>query len=118
MAKCSIASDLNQRFGIAFYPLGPNPEWVYIANSDGVVRYRYKSGDLAATGQPEKIVFSPGDLDETIQAFIDYNKARGVAANLDVTFLRVNTFRDGFLQGFSSCSKWQDSSTTLNTPSG
>jgi glucose/arabinose dehydrogenase len=51
-----FASGLYQPFGIAFYPLGPNPEWVYIANSDSVVRYRYKSGNLTATGKPEKIV--------------------------------------------------------------
>jgi glucose/arabinose dehydrogenase len=51
-----FASGLYQPFGIAFYPLGPNPEWVYIANSDSVVRYPYKSGNLTATGKPEKIV--------------------------------------------------------------
>jgi glucose/arabinose dehydrogenase len=51
-----FASGLYQPFGIAFYPLGPNPEWVYIANSDCVVRYPYKSGNLTATGKPEKIV--------------------------------------------------------------
>ena len=31
----------------------PNPEWIYIANSDGVVRFPYKIGDLKATGAPE-----------------------------------------------------------------
>jgi glucose/arabinose dehydrogenase len=51
-----FATGLYQPFGIAFYPLGPNPEWVYIANSDSVVRYPYKNGDLTATGKPEKIV--------------------------------------------------------------
>jgi glucose/arabinose dehydrogenase len=51
-----FASGLTQPFGIAFYPLGPNPEWIYIANSDGVVRFPYKNGDLIATGKPEQIV--------------------------------------------------------------
>jgi glucose/arabinose dehydrogenase len=51
-----FASGLKQPFGIAFYPLGPNPQWVYIANSDGVVRFRYKNGDLQATGKPERII--------------------------------------------------------------
>lgn len=51
-----FASGLSQPYGIAFYPLGPNPEWVYIANDDGVVRYRYKSGDLKASGSPEQVV--------------------------------------------------------------
>src|ERR1700675_1303608 len=51
-----FASGLQQPFGIAFYPLGPNPQWVYIANSDGVVRFPYKNGDLEATGKPEHII--------------------------------------------------------------
>jgi glucose/arabinose dehydrogenase len=51
-----FASGLQQPFGIAFYPLGPNPRWVYVANSDGVVRFPYKNGDLTATGKPERIV--------------------------------------------------------------
>jgi glucose/arabinose dehydrogenase len=51
-----FASGLTQPFGIAFYPLGPNPEWVYVANSDGVVRFPYKNGDLIASGKPEQIV--------------------------------------------------------------
>jgi glucose/arabinose dehydrogenase len=51
-----FASGLKQPFGIAFYPLGPNPQWVYIANTDGVVRFRYKNGDLKAAGKPERII--------------------------------------------------------------
>ena len=52
----TYASGLNKPFGIAFYPLGPNPEWVYVANTDGVIRFPYKSGDLKASGKPEEIV--------------------------------------------------------------
>jgi glucose/arabinose dehydrogenase len=56
-AKKEVFADgLYQPFGIAFYPLGPNPEWIYIANSDGVVRFPYRSGDLQAPGKPEKVV--------------------------------------------------------------
>jgi glucose/arabinose dehydrogenase len=56
-AKAEVfASDLYRPFGIAFYPLGPDPQWVYIANGDGVVRFPYKNGDLTATGKAEKIV--------------------------------------------------------------
>jgi glucose/arabinose dehydrogenase len=51
-----FASGLKQPFGIAFYPLGPNPQGVYIADSDGVVRFRYENGDLEATGKPEHII--------------------------------------------------------------
>jgi glucose/arabinose dehydrogenase len=50
-----FASDLYQPYGVAFYPPNAEPEWVYIANSDGVVRYRYKNGDVIATGLPETI---------------------------------------------------------------
>jgi glucose/arabinose dehydrogenase len=50
-----FASGLYQPYGIAFYPVNAEPEWIYIANSDGVVRYRYKSGDTKASGEPETI---------------------------------------------------------------
>jgi glucose/arabinose dehydrogenase len=51
----TFASGLNLPFGIAFYPAA-NPKWVYIGNTDSVVRLPYKSGDLVATGAAEKIV--------------------------------------------------------------
>ncbi len=56
-AENSVFADgLNQPYGIAFYPLGPNPEWVYVANTDSVVRFPYRNGDLKASGKPETVV--------------------------------------------------------------
>jgi glucose/arabinose dehydrogenase len=55
--KISVfASGLNLPFGINFFPAGPNPKWVYVGNTDSVVRFPYKSGDLVASGPAEKIV--------------------------------------------------------------
>ncbi len=56
----TFAGNLNLPFGIAFYPAGPNPKYVYIGNTDTVVRFPYKSGDLVATGPAEKLVELPG----------------------------------------------------------
>jgi glucose/arabinose dehydrogenase len=50
------ASALSRPFGIAFYPDGDNPQWVYVANTDSVVRFPYKVGDLKATGKGETVV--------------------------------------------------------------
>jgi len=50
-----FVTGLRQPFGIAFYPPGPDPKYIYIANTDSVVRFPYKNGDLAATGTPEMI---------------------------------------------------------------
>ena len=50
------AEGLSQPFGIAFYPSGLNPKYVYIANTDSVVRFAYASGDLKASGTAETIV--------------------------------------------------------------
>jgi len=47
---------LYQPYGIAFYPLGPDPEWIYVANSHSVVRFPYRNGDLKARGKPERII--------------------------------------------------------------
>jgi glucose/arabinose dehydrogenase len=51
-----FASGLDQPFGIAFYPPGSDPQWIYVANTGSVVRYSYRSGDLKARGKPEVIV--------------------------------------------------------------
>jgi glucose/arabinose dehydrogenase len=50
------SENLNQPYGIAFYPPGDSPEWVYVANADGLVRFPYASGDLEASGAPETIL--------------------------------------------------------------
>jgi glucose/arabinose dehydrogenase len=50
------ATGLHQPFGIAFFPSGDDPRWVYVANTDAVVRFPYRSGDLKASGKPETIV--------------------------------------------------------------
>ena len=51
-----FAENLKQPFGIAFYPAGNDPEFVYIANTGSVVRFPYRSGDLRARGQAETII--------------------------------------------------------------
>jgi glucose/arabinose dehydrogenase len=51
-----FATGLKYNFGIAFYPLGKNPEWIYLANTGSVIRYHYHNGDLKATGEPETII--------------------------------------------------------------
>ena len=51
-----FASGLNLPFGIAFWPPGSSPKYVYVANTDSVVRFPYQNGELRARGQPETIV--------------------------------------------------------------
>ena len=50
-----FASGLNTPFGIAFYPLGPDPQWVYVANMDSVVRFPYRNGDMTSSGPPQHL---------------------------------------------------------------
>ncbi|HVZ61502.1 MAG TPA: sorbosone dehydrogenase family protein [Terriglobales bacterium] len=56
----TFASDLTQPYGIAFYPLGSNPQYVYVGNTNSVVRFPYRNGDLKARGAAEKIADIPG----------------------------------------------------------
>jgi len=51
-----FASGLHSPFGIAFFPRGDNPQWVYVANTDSVVRFAYRAGDLKASGPPKTVV--------------------------------------------------------------
>lgn len=50
-----FAQGLNEPFGIAFYP-GLDPRWVYIGETDKILRFPYRSGDVAARGRAEVIV--------------------------------------------------------------
>ena len=51
----SFAEGLDQPFGIAFYP-AVHPRWVYVANTDSVVRFPYQDGDLKARGPAQTVV--------------------------------------------------------------
>ncbi len=45
-------------FGIAFWPPGPSPKFIYVGNTGSVVRFPYQAGDLHARGPAETIVAS------------------------------------------------------------
>ena len=49
-----FASGLNQPQGLAVHKT-----FLYVANTDGVVRFAYKTGDTRASGTPEKLVDLP-----------------------------------------------------------
>jgi glucose/arabinose dehydrogenase len=51
-----FATGLAGAFGIAFYPLGDNPQWLYVGNTQSLVRIPYKNGDLKASGPAETLV--------------------------------------------------------------
>jgi glucose/arabinose dehydrogenase len=56
-----FASGLDHPFGIAFFPIGPHPQWIYIGNATTIQRFPYHSGDLHASGPAETVVPSiPG----------------------------------------------------------
>jgi glucose/arabinose dehydrogenase len=70
-----FTSGLRLPFGIAFYPRGKNPKYVYVADTNEVVRFPYQNGDLKARGPKEVIV---ANLPAGPNHF-----ARGIAFSLD-----------------------------------
>lgn len=60
-SKTVFASGLDRPFGIAFYPSGPDPRWVYVGSTNSLVRFPYRNGDLEAGGPPEHIMELPKD---------------------------------------------------------
>jgi glucose/arabinose dehydrogenase len=54
--RAEYTSGLSKPFGIAFWPAGPEPQWLYIANTDAVVRIPYRNGDLKAATRPDTVV--------------------------------------------------------------
>jgi glucose/arabinose dehydrogenase len=54
-----FASGLSKPYGIAFYPPGPDPQWIYVGNTNEVIRFPYHNGDLKASGAPQHIADLP-----------------------------------------------------------
>jgi glucose/arabinose dehydrogenase len=46
---------------MALWPAGPNPQYLYVANVNSVVRFPYSVGDLKAKGEPEVVVETISD---------------------------------------------------------
>ncbi|MGA9389067.1 MAG: c-type cytochrome [Candidatus Sulfotelmatobacter sp.] len=55
-----FVSGLNRPYGLAFYPPGPDPQYLYVGSERTVVRFAYHNGDLKATGSPEHVADLPG----------------------------------------------------------
>jgi len=54
-----FASGLKHPYGLAFYPPGPDPKWLYVGSTSELVRFPYHNGDLKASGAPEHIADLP-----------------------------------------------------------
>jgi glucose/arabinose dehydrogenase len=59
-----VEQGLNKPFGITFYPPDDEPQFLYVANTDGVIRFPYRNGDLKARGPAQQLAahLSPGGL--------------------------------------------------------
>jgi glucose/arabinose dehydrogenase len=73
----TFAVGLNRPFGLAFWK-----SYLYVGNNDSVVRFTYSSGQLKASGDPEKIVDLPPsdaalDEDTARRLKIDISQTRG-----------------------------------------
>ena len=54
-----FVSGLKHPYGLAFYPPGPDPRWLYVGSTAEVVRFPYHNGDLKASGAPQHIADLP-----------------------------------------------------------
>ena len=84
-----FASGLKHPYGLAFYPPGPDPQWLYVGSTAEVVRFPYHNGDLKASGTAEHIADlpAPGGHWTRAVAFSQDGKkmfvAVGSASNVD-----------------------------------
>lgn len=51
-----FATGLGPVFGMAFYPPGNDPKWLYVSNVTTVSRFAYNRNDLTATGKAETLI--------------------------------------------------------------
>jgi len=90
-----FAEGLERPFGVAFYPSGDDPRWVYVATTGSVVRFPYRNGDLKPEAPAETVVpnlptggahwtrdiaFSPDDKTMFVSVGSATNDAEGLSA--------------------------------------
>jgi glucose/arabinose dehydrogenase len=86
-----FASGLKQPYGIAFYPPGPDPQWLYIGNTNELIRFQYHNGDMKASGPSQHVADFPsggGHWTRAVEFSPDGKKlfaAVGSASNVDDT---------------------------------
>jgi glucose/arabinose dehydrogenase len=86
-----FASGLKRPYGLAFYPPGPDPQWLYVGSTNEVVRFAYHSGDQKASGAPEHIAGLPAGGGHWTRALVFSNDGKklfvavGSASNDDDT---------------------------------
>lgn len=69
----TFATGFVEAYGMAFYPGGKDPRWLYVANTNSVVRLPYTSGDTVAAGAADTVIRSlPSDVPRDIEAFSEY----------------------------------------------
>jgi glucose/arabinose dehydrogenase/cytochrome c2 len=47
---------LKQPFGLAFYPNAGHPQWLYVAETNRVTRYPYRTGDVKPRGDAQSVI--------------------------------------------------------------
>lgn len=52
----TFATGLSRPYGMAFWPSNDNPQYLYVANVNSVVRIPYRNGDLKARAEAEVVV--------------------------------------------------------------
>ena len=86
-----FADGLKRPYGIAFYPPGPDPQWVYVGNENEVIRFPYHNGDLKASSASQHIADLPeggGHWTRAVEFTPDGKRmfvAVGSASNVDDT---------------------------------
>ncbi len=98
-----FSAKLSQPFGMAFHK-----DWFYVANTDSIVRFKYKSGQTEAAGEPEKVVeLTPGGYNQHWtrnilfspdgkQMFVSIGSATNVSVEADPKRAAISVYdRDG-----------------------
>jgi glucose/arabinose dehydrogenase len=92
-----FATGLSRPYGMALWPSGSHPKYLYVANVNSVVRFPYSAGDLKARGEPEVVVekisdTSGGHVTRTLAfsndgktMFLSVGSATNIAAKIGAT---------------------------------
>jgi glucose/arabinose dehydrogenase len=114
-----FAADLTQPFGIAFWPPGPSPKYVYVGETNRLVRFPYPNGgppEVIVPSLPDgghwtrDVVFSPDGGRMFVSVGSATNDMQGVAPEVEQNRADVLSFtpdgkdRQIYASGLRNCS--------------
>ena len=118
-SRSAFLTGLNSPFGMALVG-----DWLYVANTDALVRFPYKAGDTRITARPEQVIKLPGGGNHWARNVVAAPGGRtlfvtvGSASNIAEKGMEVERYRANILEVYPEAKTFRIYAAGLRNPVG